>query len=1012
MLFLAEAPGAREAALSEPLVGDAGAMFNRLLYLRSETRTNHRLHNILSCQPPGNELLNKPWESEAIEHCSQYRNPVLAEAHTTAVLMGGIATRTVLNLPREKFSIKDFHGTVHQVDRGGGLPPLWAVPTFHPAHLIRGAQNLTGVMLWDLRRAFEIQQEGWEWDDPDLILDPEPGWFAAWVDYFLEVSAADPFAHWLAVDVETEDKARKTDEGDLGAEDQSYNITRINLSFNKGQGITIPCAGPWLDSLFRLLGSAVPKIFWNREYDRPRIEKLAAALRAAGMLYARLTGPLLDFMWAAHVLFTDIPRGLGFWAPLYLRHRPWKHLSAVDPVRYAAFDGCNTLGIAHGVTGDLQSTGRWDAFWRHCHLIDELLFIPSKEVGMGMDREALTEFKREVHGLRAAKYQAVQAMVPESAKLLHPKSGWKKKPKESLQPDPDSKSDYEKAVKIGTAPEFIDPIIMKAVLEQIEAISVRVCGTCGVKEVLAAHRCKDEAGKLDKTKTPVVSLQTAQVSRWYVRRDFRPSSPQQVLGVMAALKHPIPIDRTTGKPTTAKLELEKLARKLKDPAGRQFYTDLLLYRDYAKLEGTYADGMRRRLDASPDGRLHAEPTHRPSTLRTSYTNPNLQNITVRSQLGEKFRACFVAEPGCTLISIDFSGIEAVKSGWFMGDPNYIRLAWLGVHAYLCSFLVGRPADLHWSDSDLIAHFKAVKTEFDELYDRSKRCVHGTNYGLTIYGMAEKFPASFPSLSAARDVQETYYKCCPKLLPWHTALEKFAYQFHHIGGAGDPLQSWTPMGPGIHPYSYRHDFWDVRNFRGIDYRVAKKRERLGQAVAWLGSPGAEKPYAVEPGNDAKRLKAFLPQSAAAGTIKEAGLRLFHPDSPSFIGDCYHGRTPLRALVHDEYLLEVENSKLTRVLERSALEMKRAISAMPCPLEWGLGAYLNVGVEAKFGPRWAKKQMETFDTRGIGVAAPVLFDATAWEEVAEAHRDAFEPEWDPDTDDLQDNPQEEALRRALV
>ena len=990
LLFLAEAPGRTEAFKGEPLVGDAGAMFNRLLYLLSSNRGGHRLHNILSCQPPGNDLVGKPWEEEAIRHCSQYLDPVLAENHTTAVLMGGVSTRTVLKLPKDNFSIKDFHGVVHQVERPG-LPPLWAVPTFHPAHLIRGAQNLTGVMLADIRRAMEVAKGGWSWDDPDLILDPSPEWFSAWVDYLLEVSASDPGAFWFAVDVETLDKAKKTDEGDLGAEDQSFIITRINFSGNQAQGVTVPYAGPWLPAIWRLLSSLNPKTFWNAGYDRPRLLRSCSQLIPEGVIpvTSSLAGPLLDFMWAAHVLNSDIPRGLGFWVPMYLRSRAWKHLSSSEPEKYAAYDGAYTQGLSAGIASDLTTTGRWDAFWRHCHLADEYMFIPSCAVGTGMDRVALDAFKIKVHDLKVEKYQALQAMVPDTSKPLHPKGGWKRKPELEELPDPDAPDE---------APR------LKPLLEFTEEVSVNGCSTCGALQITTKHRCKD------KTLTPAVAPILAKVPRWYIRRDFGPGSPVQVRVAMKAMGHEIPIDRDTGKETTGRLALEKLQRKLiqKSQPTAVFYTHLFGYRDYAKLEGTYADGMIRRLDASPDGRLHPEVTHRPSTLRTSYVNPNLQNITARSELGDEFRSCFVAEPGCTLLSVDFSGIEAVLSGWFMGDPNYIRLAWLGVHSYLTSYMAGRPTDLAWSDADIIQHFKAIKAEFKDLYERAKRVVHGTNYGLTPYGMHERFPEDFPTLRLAKDSQGLYFKICPKLPAWHDALETFAYKQHYIGGAGDALQTWSPAGPGIHPYAYRHDFWDVYNYRGITPQAAKKREREGDGVAWMN----EKPYAVDLGADAKRLKAFLPQSSASGTIKEAGLRLFHPDSPSFIGDAYHGRHPLRALVHDEFLLEVENSKLDTVLEKVSLEMKRQIIAMPCPLEWNLGSYLTVGIEAKIGDRWSKKKMKTVDTSGIGAAPPVKWDETAWQEIAEAERSMLEHEWDPDEDEAEEGSREIALRRALA
>ena len=93
-----------------------------------------------------------------------------------------------------------------------------------------------------------------------------------------------------------------------------------------------------------------------------------------------------------------------------------------------------------------------------------------------------------------------------------------------------------------------------------------------------------------------------------------------------------------------------------------------------------------------------------------------------------------------LIEADWRGIEAVLVGWFTGgDPDYMRLARLGVHSFMASHMLGRPADLQWSDSDLSLAFKEIKHTERKVYDDAKHTVHGTNYGMGPRLMSDMLP---------------------------------------------------------------------------------------------------------------------------------------------------------------------------------------------------------------------------------------------------------------------------------
>ena len=309
-------------------------------------------------------------------------------------------------------------------------------------------------------------------------------------------------------------------------------------------------------------------------------------------------------------------------------------------------------------------------------------------------------------------------------------------------------------------------------------------------------------------------------------------------------------------------------------------------------------------------------------------------------------------------NFDFSGIEAVITGLCLwrhgfsseGAKQYIRLARLGMHAAVTSLKVGQPVDLSKPDGEVKPALDAVKKAHPLAYDTSKRTVHANNFGMSIYGMCEKFPEFFPTLASATEFQSFYYALAPDLPKWHWALRK------HARDEGGKLGGITPPGqtPTIwdHPYGYQHWFWDV---------LSESPTTEFQARKWLRDPTRAhrivyrhgRPFVVKPGGDWNRVVAFYPQSIAAGRLKEAELDLFVPDSPTYIGDCYFGRTPLCGPIHDSLLLHVPNRVVDRVIGIVAEVMQRPSRYLPIPPEWGWGDYLPIGVAAKIGRNWAPR-----------------------------------------------------------
>jgi uracil-DNA glycosylase len=624
VLLLAESPGVREAEAGVPLVGPAGGELSRLLYRLSTTQDSFLRHNVVSCRPPADKLEKMPWW-DATDHCQPNLDFALAvPALRVVVTLGGVPTRQML---RTSGNLKDFHGTVTQVAQGDRT--LWVVPTFHPAHLIRGAHNLTGTVLFDLNRAFEVVKNGWIPDTPTLHLDPPPAFVDAWITTYLQALAADPLRTWLSIDIETADKERKLDEGELKSTDHSMEITRVNLSWRTDEGLTFPFAGPYMDSLRRVLVATGAKWFWNKNYDLKRLWSIFGP--------AALRGPLLDGMDAWHVLHSDVPKGLGFVSPFYSRLGAWKHLSSSRPAYYAACDSVQNQRCCFGVAKDLVSMGMWDAFWRHMHEVDRVALQPSCRVGLKLNPEALETMRADLSAKTRGFFDEMQKLVPDELKPLHPKDGWTRRPEGEtyVWPAPTNGNAWRSRAR---------PII-----ERMDLCEVRTCRVCGAVQVPARHRCKDEKGKPIKGAVPLVDTLITEVPRYFVREDFNPGSWQQVLAYIKFCKHTPGHEH--GKETTNRETIERLAearpKSKRDETARELYHGILDFREVKKVLGNYVEGMLRRLAESGDGRVHPVVTNNPSTMRTAYNSPNLQNVVAdkrgKASLASGFRKCIEAE---------------------------------------------------------------------------------------------------------------------------------------------------------------------------------------------------------------------------------------------------------------------------------------------------------------------------------------------------------------------------------
>ena len=133
-------------------------------------------------------------------------------------------------------------------------------------------------------------------------------------------------------------------------------------------------------------------------------------------------------------------------------------------------------------------------------------------------------------------------------------------------------------------------------------------------------------------------------------REFNINSPKQVGEILAELNIETGRKTATGKISTSKDVLLELAEKYELPRL------IIENRELEKLKSTYTDTLPEKVGT--DGRIHGKLNQTvTATGRLSSTDPNLQNIPIRTALGQQIRAAFIPENGCRLLSADYSQLE-------------------------------------------------------------------------------------------------------------------------------------------------------------------------------------------------------------------------------------------------------------------------------------------------------------------------------------------------------------------
>jgi len=404
VLIVAMAPGREELQADSPLVGGSGKLlWKQLLKKAGINRADCYIINTIGEWPEG--IDGNPTKAQLHKWWDAFDEAMARSTAKVALLLGGAAMWRFTGIGNYPSPIEDWRGYLVARDECGLLTRvrevqgvyktsnskrgirkgdhklekhkeaaaapwphsvLWAIPTLHPAAVLRTGYTTLPVLAADcarlgraLRGELDIKEEPWA-TSPEVH-------YAYTPDYGPAV-----------FDIET---------GGINNEI----ITRIGATF-EGRAWTSPWGDRARDGIKQALGNG-DSVAFNIAFDAPRLE----------LNGVKVPEPWWDVMLAAAVLKPDLKKSLNYVASLYLDTQRWKHKSEEDPEQYNAKDVIKTKHLYPVLKEELKRTGQLDLFERRMMPTVPTL-VRMTQRGIPVDRAVK---QRWVEHLTVEQYQAL-----------------------------------------------------------------------------------------------------------------------------------------------------------------------------------------------------------------------------------------------------------------------------------------------------------------------------------------------------------------------------------------------------------------------------------------------------------------------------------------------------------------------------------------------------------------------------------------------------------------------------
>jgi DNA polymerase I-like protein with 3'-5' exonuclease and polymerase domains len=332
-------------------------------------------------------------------------------------------------------------------------------------------------------------------------------------------------------------------------------------------------------------------------------------------------------------------------------------------------------------------------------------------------------------------------------------------------------------------------------------------------------------------------------------------------------------NRKTGKPTADATAIEKTLRTLalegkKDP----LLEEILKARGLQK-----AIGYLLEANLGADSKYHPIYTFRPETGRLSAVRPNIQNQPnhgVDARVAEAIRACVVpSQPGRILLECDWKAMEAVLTGYFAQDDDYIAISQKDSHSYFCAFILQNRGIIKEvpsaTDPGLDSFLTDIKKRFPKERFTAKTANLAMGYDIGWRHLSEVVRCS---AAEAKDYIRIRDEMYPKLAKWKEATFLEAHTKGYLET----------------PFSYRTYYWNVLE------------------------PVKGQPGKFVKGKEAREALAFRPQSCGAAMLREVML-----DVDKYDGEVFFFLAP----IHDAILVECEERRKEETTEILTKSMQR-------------------------------------------------------------------------------------------
>ncbi|RUR20714.1 DNA polymerase I [Legionella sp. km535] len=294
---------------------------------------------------------------------------------------------------------------------------------------------------------------------------------------------------------------------------------------------------------------------------------------------------------------------------------------------------------------------------------------------------------------------------------------------------------------------------LREVFQTIEMPLLTVLADMERYGVLIDPRTLNDHGKRLKARIGELENEALQLAG----RPFNLNSPKQLQEILFdELKLPVLSKTPTGQPSTAESVLQELAYDFRLAAV------ILEYRSLSKLVSTYIDALPKKINPKTH-RVHTSYNQAvAATGRLSSSEPNLQNIPVRSEEGRLIRTAFIAPPGCVILAADYSQIELRIMAHLSQDTNLLKAFANGwdIHAATASEIFQTPLDQVTS----------------EQRRKSKAVNFGLIYGMSAFGLAKQLGVERQD---AQHYIDTYFKRYPGVLDYMERTRKQAHQLGYV-----------------------------------------------------------------------------------------------------------------------------------------------------------------------------------------------------------------------------------------